>query len=402
MQRHDAHLRFSRAARRRHQIFERRAERIVIADVARAFVHAQQREEALGCIEIERFCNARRAAKREPRGAHPRHQRCTSPRRERRTHHVGKPPHSRGAFGRQLGADGLCGHRCTPIARIGRLRQRIQVGKRDAAPRRPENGEPREPIGRLHECVGQRQQIENRLTLRQRFEIDRRKRDARPMQCRKNAVEMGSRAHQNRDVLASRGLRCFHERDDAIRLDSRVRVDGECWRVCDGRTCSDARCIRNGTAPKIVACGENLRKNVVQPLDDPRLRTEIARQIDECHGHVADSQRPLRLEKQPHFGLAKAIDRLHRVADREHGSAVSHHPPCRQAFEQRELRVGRILKFVDQQMCNGKIEPQQNVARRIGLAERVDRRQHRLRRVDYARVRERQLQLGRETRQKLE
>ena len=44
-------------------------------------------------------------------------------------------------------------HDLAPIARIGRLCQRIQVGKRDTAPRRAENGEPRKPIGRLQEWI---------------------------------------------------------------------------------------------------------------------------------------------------------------------------------------------------------------------------------------------------------
>ena len=100
MQRHDTYLRFGRAVGRRHQIFERRAEHVVIAEIARALVHAQQREEAFGCIEIERFCNARRAAKPKPCAAHPGNQRRASTRLERRADHRGETLQSRSTFRR--------------------------------------------------------------------------------------------------------------------------------------------------------------------------------------------------------------------------------------------------------------------------------------------------------------
>src|SRR5204862_312220 len=80
-----------------------------------------------------------------------------------------------------------------------------------------------------------------------------------------------------------------------------------------------------------------------------------------------------RFKKQSDFGLAKAIDRLHGIADGEDGAAVALEPTRRQALEQRVLRIGGVLELVDQQMRDRKVEAQQQIAWSVRLAQHVDR-----------------------------
>jgi hypothetical protein len=56
------------------------------------------------------------------------------------------------------------------------------------------------------------------------------------------------------------------------------------------------------------------------------------------------------VEEQADFGLAKAINRLHGVADNEEGPSIIRFPAPRQGRRQRNLAGTRVLELVDEQM----------------------------------------------------
>ena len=110
----------------------------------------------------------------------------------------------------------------------------------------------------------------------------------------------------------------------------------------------------------------------------------MRREVEELHRDVADASLGARFEEQAHFRVAEAVDRLHRIADREQRAPVARRPSCRQQLDEPELGVGRVLEFIDQQMIDREVETQQEVARRIGIAERLERGDRQLREVDGA------------------
>ena len=81
------------------------------------------------------------------------------------------------------------------------------------------------------------------------------------------------------------------------------------------------------------------------------------------------------LQVKADFGLAKAIDGLHRVTDQKQTATVALLPTGGQFLQQQELPPGSILKLVHQNMPNATVQMQQQFSRCIDLAKRPPRRQ---------------------------
>ena len=84
---------------------------------------------------------------------------------------------------------------------------------------------------------------------------------------------------------------------------------------------------------------------------------------------IADTTLPHAQEK-PDIGLAKTVDRLHRVTDHEQRPAIVRHPAASQLFDQRDLGRAGVLEFIDQQMPDTVIERLRQVGRRLVIAQR--------------------------------
>ncbi len=132
------------------------------------------------------------------------------------------------------------------------------------------------------------------------------------------------------------------------------------------------------------------------PLVERKLTSRDRRQPELADTAVA------RREIKADLGLAKAVDRLHRIADREQGAAVSVLPAGGQRREQFILAARGVLKLVDQQVLQAVVEGQGEVGRLLRPAERALGAHLDLGEVDLAALLEHQLQFGRRMQQHAE
>ena len=102
----------------------------------------------------------------------------------------------------------------------------------------------------------------------------------------------------------------------------------------------------------------------------------------------------LQVDEQTDFGLAEAIDRLHRIADAEQRAAVAVGPPAGQALQQVELTERGVLELVDQDVLQAIVEREREIGRLVGGAERTQRAQSDLDVVRLALRLKHDLQLG--------
>jgi len=97
----------------------------------------------------------------------------------------------------------------------------------------------------------------------------------------------------------------------------------------------------------VLEPGHHLREGIIHPIDDTGLRTQIGRQLQRFEHDVAYAL-GARLQEQPDLGFAKAVDRLHRIADGEQRAAVIRRPARGQLRDQFELADRGVLEFIDQ------------------------------------------------------
>jgi len=101
----------------------------------------------------------------------------------------------------------------------------------------------------------------------------------------------------------------------------------------------------------------------------------------------------LGLQEERHFGFAEAVDRLHRVADEEQRAAVTLLPAGSQLGEELELRERGVLELVDQDVRDLLVEREQQVARVVDRAERLERAVSELGEVSVAALAEQHLEV---------
>src|SRR5262249_56171699 len=90
---------------------------------------------------------------------------------------------------------------------------------------------------------------------------------------------------------------------------------------------------------------------------------------------------------------AEGVDRLHGVTDEEQRAAVALLPARSQPGEELELRERGVLELVDQDVRNLLVEREQQVARVVDRAERLERAVRELGEVGLAALAEQHLEL---------
>ncbi len=162
---------------------------------------------------------------------------------------------------------------------------------------------------------------------------------------------------------------------------------------------SGGRAVGDGSRRRIAAPGQQLRKRLVDPFDDARLRAEVVGKVEEirlqfAYADVGDFQ------EQAHFRLAETVDGLHRVAHQEQTAAVALLPARGQRAQQVQLGLAGVLEFVDEQMADRGVQLQQQFARIVGAAQRGRGALRDFDEIHLARVGEAQPQLRHRQRQR--
>ena len=217
-----------------------------------------------------------------------------------------------------------------------------------------QQGEPREPVVRLHDRVRQRQHV----PYRGRSASESRS-DGRDRRCRPRAAPAGSRpgrpvpAHEDRDSRRRPVDRVPHvARQRAAPPPSRRRGTSKRRPARRGPRSRRPRSPRTPTAPRhgssrgASTAGTRAFTQSTSAACERKLRASVER-LDR---HAADAPRRCASTNSAHLGVAEAVDRLHRVADGEQRAAVAGLPSRRSAAQQLHLRDRRVLELVDEQV----------------------------------------------------
>ncbi|HET6473457.1 MAG TPA: hypothetical protein VFG38_16555 [Pseudomonadales bacterium] len=132
--------------------------------------------------------------------------------------------------------------------------------------------------------------------------------------------------------------------------------------------------IRNAAEQRIFVAAERFDECRIDPRDQRGRRTKVADEFDRPWSQGTDTAAPRTL-KQADVGIAKTVDRLHRIANDEKRSAVVDVPFLQKPREQPIVDRRRVLELVDQYMLDTVIEGQCQVRRRVRVAERSQRRE---------------------------
>ncbi len=212
---------------------------------------------------------------------------------------------------------------------------------------------------------------------------------ARFLERRHDLVEV--RAVADEDRLAARSLP--DDRNDLLRFLLAVVAAvpghggaGKRWLVRrSGKVRHGARCL-------VFLRGEHARERLVEPLHEAFLRAAVGAELDRLELHRPEPG-VLGLQEERHFGFAEAVDRLHRVADEEQRAAVTLLPAGSQLGEELELRERGVLELVDQDVRDLLVEREQQVARVVDRAERLERAVSELGEVSLAALAEQHLEV---------
>ena len=247
---------------------------------------------------------------------------------------------------------------------------RDEIRQRQAAPRRAQHREPREAIGGLDERM-------RRARRDRAWPGARPARRARPphkaMSASRNAGRMRSRCVRARTSTAIdrvAGRRARRERGATTRSRFADIVAATIsTRAPAARRRVTARRSRAQRRPRLATdrCGRRARAgntsltHATSPACERKLRASTRLST----GTLADLLLRLGFDEDAHLGFAKAVDRLHRIADGEQRAPVTGLPSRGEPAQKLELRERRVLEFVDQQMIDPKIEREQQVGRRV-------------------------------------
>src|SRR5208282_6915163 len=99
-----------------------------------------------------------------------------------------------------------------------------------------------------------------------------------------------------------------------------------------------------------------VRKTLIDPINQRLGGAEVAAQAQGIELHVSDALLR-KFQKGPHLRLPKTINGLHGVTDAKHAASIAALPAGGQQLQEFELRAGRILEFIDQNMLQPIVEP---------------------------------------------
>ena len=250
--------------------------------------------------------------------------------------------------------------------------ERVEIAPREAAPRCPEHAEPCDPIARVCKRARQADQVLPDLNFGDGVDLDRMDRPALRGKTRQQAEQMRAAAHENRNGLARRPRAFAREDfDDMIKLPTSViaaqgvQLNGLIRRrLANRRGRMKFRC----TAHDLVLGGKYALEPPIDPVHDGRCAAEVAREDQWFALNVPDAMLS-GFDEQRHFGVAKTVDRLHRIADEKKRPAVACLPPACQEFDELHLRARGVLELVYQQVTDAMIESKQQFRRLINLSE---------------------------------
>src|SRR5277367_3910671 len=89
------------------------------------------------------------------------------------------------------------------------------------------------------------------------------------------------------------------------------------------------RFVPDGALGDIIVLWKDLLEYFVRALNDLHVRAIVRNESQGLRANGAKAEIS-RFQKKAHLGFAEAIDRLHRIADNENGSAVTRCPTVKQ------------------------------------------------------------------------
>ena len=161
----------------------------------------------------------------------------------------------------------------------------------------------------------------------------------------------------------------------AARSAQQAKLDGAragAWAGCRVIALAQARGERHGALAQIVGLREKPAERLIGPADEPGCRAEIAPQLQRRQPDGADPE-IAGAQEAADLGLAKLIDRLHRIADHEQRPAIAGLPAHGQRLEQIELRDGGVLELIHEDVPQRKSRTQGEIGRQPSLGERRSR-----------------------------
>src|SRR5881296_3151374 len=365
-------------------------------DLARLFKALELVEEDLGVLEVGLALHARRAAECEPRALDALAQRAAQPVLHQRREDRADAADALLAIGREVGdiahlvederaAAGVLA--AAFLAPPGREEQ--EIGEGEAAPGRAQAREPGDAVAEVQERARQRVEVLHHLLLAELLDVEGAEAHARLLEHRHDLVEVRTVADEDR--LAARSLP--DDSNELLRFLLAVVAAvpghggaGKRWLVRrSGKVRHGARCL-------VFLRGEHARERLVEPLHEAFLRAAVGTELDRLELHRPEPG-VLGLQEERHFGFAEAVDRLHRVADEEQRAAVTLLPAGSQLGEELELRERGVLELVDQDVRDLLVEREQQVARVVDRAERLERAVSELGEVGLAALAEQHLEL---------
>src|SRR5882672_808795 len=305
-------------------------------DLARLFQALKLVEEDLGVLEVGLALDARRTAEREPRALDALAQGTAQPvlpqRRQDLAHAVDAPL----AVGREMGdVAHPVEDQVFPAGKLAAALfgapggEKQQVGEREAAPRRAQDGEPGDAIAEVQERARQRVEVLHDLPLAELLDVEGAEAHARFLERRHDLVEV--RAVADQDRLAARSLP--DDSNDLFRfLFPVVAAMPGHGHAGEGRLVRRSGKVRHGAQRLVLLRGEHARERLVEPLHEAFLRAAVGAELDRLERHRTDA-RMLCLEEERDFRFAEAVDGLHRVADQEQRAAISLLPTGYQFFK---------------------------------------------------------------------
>ena len=396
MHRHDLDALLARRIRLRLDIPEQRVQLRRVVEIAMPLGARKQREELLS-RELRRLVvEAIGAVELAPRPLHPTGERCAVAVIERARQHARYVCQPVAAVVAQaietIGSSQQLANRFVGVAA-----QRFEIRPAQAAPGRAQHRQPRDAIGRMQQRAREPRKILRGLLFLERVDFHGVHRPAVRAQPFAQPVEVSATLHEHRDRLFGIERPLLRENlDDACSFRMRPRYgDGResnelaCGDVADGRAGTES----GDAGRNLVFRRKHAHECRVDPVHDVGRAAKVVREREARECDVADTTL-LRAQEQRHVGVAKTVDRLHRIADEEQRATVVALPAGRQQLEQTQLRMRRVLEFVDENVLDAAIERQQQFRRSIHMTQRAARRERELHEIHFAPLREHNLELG--------
>ena len=236
----------------------------------------------------------------------------------------------------------------------------VQVFKSQAAPRRPQQGQPRNPVGGLRQCARNGGEVLHHAVAPAAIELGAADLDFGPAQGMADFLAMRAAANENSDGV----VRAFfqgvsHEPLDDCNLRFMVAL-AEMVQLDPGGFRGRARGrfagrIGHRAHVRIAAGRKDLREYLVEPADKHGCRTEVDSQFQQFRPQLFQPQLA-NPQVTAHVGFAEPVDGLHGISHHEYRASVPVLPLADHLLQQVQLGAGGILKLVHQDVAQPRIQ----------------------------------------------